>query len=212
VQPLPTTSSFIASTANEVIIPGQMVNETYANWQPANVVSQAVPSGPVYSNATVVGQPVYSEPTGTFTSMPAPMIESATVVSSPVVSSPVFTGSTISNPVYRNPVVSPPMTYASANATPIRSTLSAGYRAVGNTVGTVTSGLAQMKADQAASAGIRGHIGGGLGGAKYEGVGWSNQSPQAAIQQCCYWGTRPVSQIGVRKGADGCWYACVLYQ
>ena len=82
---------------------------------------------------------------------------------------------------------------------------------VGNGVGTVTSGLAQRKAQQAANGRIRGHIGGGLGGARYEGVGWSSQSAQAAIQQCCYWGTRPTAQIGVSKGADGLWYACVLY-
>ena len=73
------------------------------------------------------------------------------------------------------------------------------------------SGLAQSKAVQAAQMGLRGHLGGGLGGAKYEGVGWSNQSPQDAIENCCYWGTRPTSQIGVSKGQDGCWYACVLY-
>jgi len=72
-------------------------------------------------------------------------------------------------------------------------------------------GLAQSKADQAAQRGLRGHLGGGLGGAKYEGVGWSNQSPQDAIEHCCYWGTRPTAQIGVSKGQDGFWYACVLY-
>lgn len=72
-------------------------------------------------------------------------------------------------------------------------------------------GLAQSKAVQAAQMGLRGHLGGGLGGAKYEGVGWSNQSPQSAIEHCCYWGTRPTAQIGVSKGQDGCWYACVLY-
>ena len=72
-------------------------------------------------------------------------------------------------------------------------------------------GLAQSKAAQAAQMSLRGHLGGGLGGAKYEGVGWSNQSPQQAIEHCCYWGTRPTAQIGVSKGQDGCWYACVLY-
>ena len=74
------------------------------------------------------------------------------------------------------------------------------------------SGLAQQKANQAAQRNLRGHVGGGLGGARYEGVGWSSVSAQQAIQQCCYWGTRPVSQIGVSRGSDGCWYACVLYQ
>jgi hypothetical protein len=76
----------------------------------------------------------------------------------------------------------------------------------------VRTGLAQTKAATAARIGLRGHLGGGLGGANYEGVGWSSQSAQSAIQNCCYWGTRPVSQIGVAKGSDGCWYACVLYQ
>ena len=74
-----------------------------------------------------------------------------------------------------------------------------------------TPGLAQQKAEQAANMGYRNHVGGSLGGAKYEGVGWSNQSSQAAISNCCYWGQRTPAQIGVSKGADGCWYACVLY-
>ena len=74
------------------------------------------------------------------------------------------------------------------------------------------SGLAQSKAARAARIGLRGHLGGGLGGARYEGVGWSNRSAQDAIENCCYWGTRPTMQIGVSKGQDGCWYACVLYR
>ncbi len=74
-----------------------------------------------------------------------------------------------------------------------------------------TSGLAQQKAQQAASMCLKGHVGGGLGGARYEGVGWSNMSAKSAIQSCCYWGRRPVYQMGVSRGADGCWYACVLY-
>ena len=79
------------------------------------------------------------------------------------------------------------------------------------TAGSYSSGLAQQKAEQAARMRLRGHVGGGLGGARYEGVGWSNISAQSAIQSCCYWGRRPVYQIGVSRGADGCWYACVLY-
>ena len=74
-----------------------------------------------------------------------------------------------------------------------------------------STGLAQQKADQAARMRLRGHVGGGLGGARYEGVGWSSVSAQSAIQSCCYWGTRPTYQIGVSRGADGYWYACVLY-
>lgn len=72
-------------------------------------------------------------------------------------------------------------------------------------------GLAQQKATQAAQMSFRDHVGGSLGGAKYEGVGWSNQSPQLAVQNCCYWGQRAPAQIGVSKSQGGCWYACVLY-
>ena len=75
-----------------------------------------------------------------------------------------------------------------------------------------SGGLAQRKAQRAAQMGLRGHLGGSLGGARYEGVGWSNISPQSAIQNCCYWGQRPASQIGVARGNDGSWYACVLYR
>ncbi len=74
-----------------------------------------------------------------------------------------------------------------------------------------TSGLAQQKAAQAASMSFRNHVGGGMGGAKFEGVGWSNQSPQKAIENCCHWGQRTPAQIGISKSPDGCWYACVLY-
>ncbi|MGI9519975.1 MAG: hypothetical protein ACR2NP_23170 [Pirellulaceae bacterium] len=72
-------------------------------------------------------------------------------------------------------------------------------------------GLAQSKAQRAASMRMKGHVGGGLGGARYEGVGWSTVSAQSAIQSCCYWGRRPVAEVGVARGADG-WYACVLYR
>ena len=85
------------------------------------------------------------------------------------------------------------------------------YTSSASSSGNVQPGLAQQKATQAAQGGIQGHLGGGLGGAKYEGVGWSNRSAQNAIQSCCYWGTRPTAQIGVSKGSNGFWYACVLY-
>ena len=120
--------------------------------------------------------------------------------------------------VYRDTSVVP-ATYV-APAPVIRSTVPTTVRTVGQPTRQASSsfttnagsGLAQSKAQRAANMGLRGHLGGGLGGAKYEGVGWSNQSAQSAIQSCCYWGTRPVSQIGVARGRDGCWYACVLYR
>jgi hypothetical protein len=96
-------------------------------------------------------------------------------------------------PIYR----SQPVTYSAGNSS--------------SRSGSVLPGLAQRKAIQAAQRRLRGHVGGGLGGAKYEGVGWSNVSRQSAIQSCCYWGARPTAQIGCTRGPDGFWYACVLY-
>ena len=112
------------------------------------------------------------------------------------------------------PALAAPVTYASPNVISSQPTYNS--TAAYNSQPTSNSkscqpGLAQSKADRAAQRGLRGHLGGGLGGAKYEGVGWSSESPQSAIEHCCYWGTRPTAQIGVAKGQDGCWYACVLY-
>ena len=113
-----------------------------------------------------------------------------------------YTPAITSTPVYSQPATT---TYPSTSypATTYPSATSAGQ---------VVPGLAQQKAQQAASSNLRGHLNNQLGGARYEGVGWSSISPRSAVQNCCYWGTRPVAQIGVSKGQDGCWYACVLYQ
>ena len=76
--------------------------------------------------------------------------------------------------------------------------------------------VAQQKAQYAANNLIRGHCGGGMGGARFEGVGWSNGSAQEAIANCCGAGGngrgryRPAIGIGVAKGRDGYWYACRL--
>jgi len=72
-------------------------------------------------------------------------------------------------------------------------------------------GLAQQKSNTMANRGIRGHVGGSLGGYGAEGVGWSTRSAQDAIQNTCYWGERPVGEIGVSRGANG-WYSTVLYR
>ena len=75
-----------------------------------------------------------------------------------------------------------------------------------------TGGLAQSKSRIAANRGMRGqHVGGGFGGGRAEGVGFSSVSRQDAIRRSCYWGTRPVKQIGVTRGRDG-WYATVIYR
>ena len=141
----------------------------------------------------------------------------ATAGSNPVDAQPVYQTYT-SNRVASN-VVPQPMTIHPPSITPSSMGNVAGsYVGAGNYVGasptssgSVTPGLAKQKANQAAQMGLRGHLGGGLGGARFEGVGWSNVSPQQAIESCCYWGQRPTAQIGCTRGADGFWYACVLY-
>jgi hypothetical protein len=108
----------------------------------------------------------------------------------------------------------PNQTFASYQTLPTVSpqqTNTQTYTSSASSSKSVQPGLAQQKAARAARSRIRGHLGGSLGGAKYEGVGWSNHSAQNAISSCCYWGTRPTAQIGVSKGNDGFWYACVLY-
>ena len=110
---------------------------------------------------------------------------------------------------FSGPVITSGQTFTQPGATAVTQAV---YNSGGHSSKSPSSGLAQQKAAQAASMGIRDHIGGSLGGANYEGVGWSNRSAQAAISNCCYWGQRTPVQIGVAKGADGCWYACVLYQ
>ena len=138
------------------------------------------------AEATQVGQAIYGQPIYQSSSVvPATYVAPATTT----VSSPVSTTS------YYRPIVSSPTSLSSTSF-------------ASNT----GSGLAQSKAARAARMGLRGHLGGGLGGARYEGVGWSNRSAQSAIQSCCYWGARPVSEIGVSRGNDGYWYACVLYR
>jgi len=72
------------------------------------------------------------------------------------------------------------------------------------------NGLAQWKAERQAAEGRMRHVGGGFGGGRYEGVGYSTSSPDAAIRACCHWGRRPVREIGVARGAHG-WYATVIY-
>jgi opacity protein-like surface antigen len=71
--------------------------------------------------------------------------------------------------------------------------------------------IANRKAKIAATRLIRGHVGGGLGSARFEGVGWGT-SPQLALRQCCYSGRRPVVAQAVYKGRDGYYYACRLFR
>jgi hypothetical protein len=73
------------------------------------------------------------------------------------------------------------------------------------------NGLAQWKAERQASCNRLYHVGGGFGGGNAEGVGFSTSSPEQAIRSCCYWGRRPVQEIGVARGRSG-WFATVIYR
>ena len=74
----------------------------------------------------------------------------------------------------------------------------------------VSVSLAQSKADRMASSGTMGHLGGGFGGGRAEGVG-TGSTRQAAIQNCCYWGQRTPLDIGTATNGSR-WYACVIYR
>ncbi len=71
--------------------------------------------------------------------------------------------------------------------------------------------VAKQKAQQQASEGRMRHVGGSMGSGRYEGVGFSSTSADAAVRQCCYWGQRSPTGIGVARGNNG-WYATVLYR
>ena len=70
--------------------------------------------------------------------------------------------------------------------------------------------VAERKAQQSAARGIKGHLGGGFGGANAEGVGFSTSSAQQALNHCCYTGQRRVAGSSVVRGSDG-WYAVKIY-
>ena len=167
---------------------------------------QGVYAGEIYSEQTLDASPVIDQ--ASYSTIAAPSYSSSSVSSS---SYPVE----VSAPVYQSQSYYPTsqglqtIQHSSASYSPSVQTVTG----LGNqyTSTNPQPGLAQQKAQQAAQMAFRDHIGGGLGGAKFEGVGWSNQSPQSAIQNCCYWGQKPPAQIGVSKSHDGCWYACVLY-
>ena len=71
--------------------------------------------------------------------------------------------------------------------------------------------IAQRKAQQQAAEGRMRHVGGSLGSGGYEGVGFSTRSAEDAVRNCCYWGQRSPTAVGVSRGPNG-WYATVLYR
>lgn len=76
------------------------------------------------------------------------------------------------------------------------------------TVTIVIDGSAQADACEMARTGILRH----RGGRGVEGIGMSSESANAAIRRCCFWGTRPVREVGVCRALTGRWYACVRYR
>lgn len=70
--------------------------------------------------------------------------------------------------------------------------------------------LAYQKASICAANGRCYHVGGGYGGGRAEGVGWSSYSAQAALNNCCYTGQRRVAGSAVVRGSRG-WYAVKIY-
>ncbi len=70
--------------------------------------------------------------------------------------------------------------------------------------------VAEAKAARSAAQRIKGHLGGGFGGANAEGVGFSTYSAQHALNSCCFTGQRPVAGSSVARGSDG-WYAVKIY-
>lgn len=59
-----------------------------------------------------------------------------------------------------------------------------------------------------AATGVMAHRGGTYA---FEGVGFSTVSPDAALANCCYWGTKTVVESAVVEGSRG-WFACVRYR
>lgn len=73
---------------------------------------------------------------------------------------------------------------------------------------TVTVTSAQQEAETMARTGLLRHCGRNAG--RPEGIGFSPASAEAAIKNCCYWGSRKPREIGVARGPRG-WFACVRY-
>ncbi len=74
--------------------------------------------------------------------------------------------------------------------------------------------VAAFKTSQQVSQGVMRHVGGTLGGARYEGVGFSTYSPEDALRRCCY-SNRPRREQSVQYGYNRSlrtygWFATIL--
>jgi hypothetical protein len=98
----------------------------------------------------------------------------------------------------------------------VGAVISASVQPVKSVVCGVASGLAQSKAEHQARMQSCCHVGGGYGGGRAEGVGFSTSSPEAATRRCCFYGQRQLRESGVAYGynrqlrAWG-WFACNIY-
>ena len=112
----------------------------------------------------------------------------------------------VAAPVVRA-VVAAPVRIVERAAPVAREVVAAPVRIVGN----VIENSAQRHAERLAASGSFYHSH-DRGGAPYEGLGFSTTSPDDACRRACFWGRRPVRQIGtawcpVRRG----WVAVVEY-
>ncbi|MEO8495711.1 MAG: hypothetical protein ABI614_11615 [Planctomycetota bacterium] len=99
---------------------------------------------------------------------------------------------------------------ADVDARPRRRRGTVQHNVVSTSYGGGPQQVASSKAQRSASSRIKGHLGGGFGGANAEGVGFSTSSAQAALNSCCYTGQRSVAGSSVVRGSDG-WYAVKIY-
>lgn len=77
-------------------------------------------------------------------------------------------------------------------------------------------GLAYEKTLTQVRYGTMMHVGGGFGGGRFEGVGFSTQSPEHALSKCCYYGKRPIREKAVVYGYNKAfrtygWFATIIY-
>lgn len=77
-----------------------------------------------------------------------------------------------------------------------------------------STGVAALKTTQQVAQGVMRHVGGSLGGARYEGVGFSSVSPEDALRRCCY-SNRPRREQSVQYGYNRSlrrygWFATIL--
>lgn len=115
-----------------------------------------------------------------------------------VIAAPIIAAETVVAPVVR--IAAAPVRVLAAAATPVRIVSAPPVMEIRSApvcceTQYTGGGAAQVHASRLAAAG-RFHHSGSLCGARYEGIGRSSVSAEAATRACCYWGRRPVKEIG----------------